>query len=92
MPHAERAGGLRHAFDQKHAGHDRVPGKMSLEIGLVRRDVLDADGRAVAVHLDDAVDEEEWVAMRQKLEDGRDSADLSFDFAPRSFIRFAPKT
>ena len=42
---------------------------MTLEIRLVGGDVLDADGRAVAVHVDDAVDQEKRIAMRQKLED-----------------------
>src|SRR5512143_2804144 len=59
MAHAERASGLRHAFDEKHAGHDGIAGEVSLEIGLVGGDVLDTDGSAVAIHVDDAVDEKE---------------------------------
>ena len=35
MPHAERAGRLRHAFDEEHARHHRVAGKVPLEIRLV---------------------------------------------------------
>ena len=37
MAHAERAGGLRHALDEEHAGHDGIAGEVALEIGLVRR-------------------------------------------------------
>jgi hypothetical protein len=69
MVHAQRASGLRHALDQKHARHDRIAGEVPLEIGLVRRDVLDARGGAVPVHVDNAVDKEERIAVRQQLED-----------------------
>src|SRR6478609_9371848 len=69
VTHAERAGGLRHAFNEENARHHRIAREVPLEIGLVGGDVLDADGRAVTVHVDDAVDEKERIAMRQKLED-----------------------
>src|SRR6185436_19406311 len=69
MVHAQRARGLRHALDQKHARHDRIAGEVPLKVRLVRGDVLDAGGGAVPVHVDDAVDKEERIAMRQQLED-----------------------
>src|SRR5678816_2603329 len=72
VAHAKRAGGLRHAFDEEHARHNRIARKMALEVRLVRGHVLDAGSRAVPVHVDDAIDKEEWVTMRQKLEDVRD--------------------
>src|SRR5690606_37814633 len=40
---AKRAGGLRQAFDDQHAGHDRELRKVPLEERLVDRNVLDAD-------------------------------------------------
>src|SRR4029079_8849508 len=45
---------------------------MSLELRLVERDVLDADGEFVAADLRDTVDHQEWIAMRQRLQDLRD--------------------
>ena len=42
------------------------PGKVALEMRLVDRDVLDADRRIVAVDLDDPVDQQEGIAMRQQ--------------------------
>jgi hypothetical protein len=69
MVHAQRARGLRHALDQKHARHDRIAREVPLKVRLVRGDVLDAGGGAVPVHVDDAVDKEERIAMWQQLED-----------------------
>src|SRR6516164_1010080 len=69
MTHAKRACRLRHALDQQHARHDRIARKVALEIRLVRRDVLDPSGRAVSIHVDNAIDKEKRVAMRQQLED-----------------------
>src|SRR5262249_22873451 len=69
MPHAKRASGLRPTFDQEHARHHRIAGEVALEIRLVSRDILDAGGRAVSVHVDDAVDKQKRIAMRQQLED-----------------------
>jgi hypothetical protein len=66
------AGGLRHAFDQEHAGHDRIAGEVSLKIGFIRRHVFDSGSRPVTVHIDDAIDQEERIAMGQELEDRGD--------------------
>ena len=66
---ADRARRLRHALDQQHAGKDRLAGEMPGELRLVERDVLDADAGVVAVDLDDAVDQQERVAVRQQLQD-----------------------
>src|SRR4029078_11403349 len=37
VAHAKRAGGLRHAFDEQHARHDRIAGEMSLKVRLLPR-------------------------------------------------------
>ena len=54
------------SIDQ-HARHDRRAGEMAREMRLVEGDVLDADGRLVAVDIDDPVDQQERIAMRQQL-------------------------
>ena len=43
-------------LDDQHARHDRLLGEMAREMRLVDGHVLDADGRIVAVDLDDAID------------------------------------
>ena len=66
---AERARGLRHALEHQHARHHRIVGKMAEELRLVGGDVLDADAVFVAADLDDAVDQQERIAVRQRGED-----------------------
>ena len=46
---------------------------MADEVGLVDGDVLDGDNAGLALHLDDAVDEQERIAVRQ---DGHDFDDV----------------
>jgi translation initiation factor IF-1 len=70
--HADGAGRLRYALDDQHARHHRPAGKMAGEVWLVEGDVLDPDGGFVAVDIDDAVDHQERVAVRQKLQDALD--------------------
>ena len=48
------ARGLRHGFDDQHAGHDGKIREMAGELGLIGGDALDADD-AVGLHFDDAV-------------------------------------
>ena len=69
---ADRAGRLRHAFDQQHAGHDRMVGKMTLELRLVEGHVLDADAGFVAADVDDPVDQQKRIAMRQRFQELQD--------------------
>src|SRR5690606_14395074 len=45
------------------------------ELRLVHRDVLDADAGIVAIDLDDAVDEQERIAVRNALHDPIDVGD-----------------
>ena len=68
----ERAAGLGDGFDHEDAGHDGVVGEVALELGLVERDVFDGDDALLALDLDDAVDEEEGIAMRQEGHDLED--------------------
>jgi hypothetical protein len=60
------AGRLSHGFDDQDAGHDWETGKMSGEMRLVDRDVLQPNDR-IRRNFDDAVDHEHGVAMRQEL-------------------------
>src|SRR5690606_6606840 len=67
--HQEHSAGLRHSLDDQHTGHDRVPREVALEERLVDGDVLDADNSTVGLDLDDPIDQEERVAMRDHLHD-----------------------
>src|ERR1051325_443110 len=58
---------LRHRFNQHHARHDRMPGEMSLEKGLVNRYRFGSDDLRIAVELDHPVDHQERITMRQHL-------------------------
>ena len=68
----ESAAGLGDGFDHEDAGHDGVVGEVALEVGLVDGDVFDGDDALLALHLDDAVDEEEGIAMGQEGHDVED--------------------
>ena len=65
-------GGLRQALDDQHPGHHRILREVPLEERLVDGDVLEADAALVAVHVVDAVEHQERVAVRQQLEDAVD--------------------
>ena len=77
----ERAAGLGDGFDHEDAGHDGVVGEVAREVRLVDGDVLDGDDALLRLHLDDAVDEQERVAVR---EDGHDLDDVHRAFAGAS--------
>ena len=62
----ENATHLGHGLDLKHAGHDGLMREVSLEIGFIGSDVLDADHMFLAL-LDDLVDKQHRVAVRQHL-------------------------
>ena len=49
---------------------------MAAELWLVEGDVLDADAGLVAVDLDDLVDQEEGIPMRQELQNLHDIGGL----------------
>ena len=63
---------LSDGFDHEDAGHDGVVGEVALEVRLVDGDVLDGDDALPALDLDDTVDKEEGIAMRQEGHDFED--------------------
>src|SRR5207302_8550825 len=65
----EHRGGLRHRLDDQHARHHRTAREMALEIIFVDRDVLDAGCLLVRHHVDDPVDHQKGVAMRDHFHD-----------------------
>src|SRR6185312_757391 len=75
-PEHQDAGGLRHALDQEHAGHHRVVRKVAEKLRLVDGDVLDADAGVVAADVDDAIDHDERVTVRQEPQDLADLGGL----------------
>jgi hypothetical protein len=70
--HHQAAAGLGHGLYDQDAGHDRMAGEMALKERLVDRNVLEADYAGGALDFDDAIDEEKWVAMGERLEDAFD--------------------
>src|SRR5687767_8374162 len=61
---------LRHRLDDEDAGHDGRAGEVALKEVLVDRHLLDPDDAHPAGQLDDAVHEQERVAVRQDLLNG----------------------
>src|SRR5467141_2109259 len=58
---------LRHRLKNQDPRHDRLPGKMSLKVVLVDRDILDTDAALEAFHLENRVHHQKWIAMRQQF-------------------------
>src|SRR5579883_578982 len=75
----DAASQLRERFDHVDAGQERVAGKMSREDGLGRGDVLVAQGPHAGLELDDAIDQQNRIAVRQNL---RDLPDVEFHALP----------
>ena len=67
--HRDDARRLRHRLDHQHPRHHRRQWKMPLKLRLVDRHILYADARFVAANIDDAIDQQEWIAVRQIVED-----------------------
>src|SRR6266571_1083034 len=65
----QQPAGLRHGFDDEHAGHDRFPRKMPLKMRFVDGPVLDADNPLQRLHFEDRIHHQKWIAMRQYLLD-----------------------
>lgn len=58
---------LSQGFDDQHAGHNRMVGKMTLKKGVAHGDVLDADCPLAVFDLDDSINEQERIAVRNDL-------------------------
>src|SRR5690606_22913757 len=69
MADRDGAANLRHALDDEDAREDWRARKVTLESRLVDGDVLDADRRVVAVDLDNPVNHEHRITVRQRAED-----------------------
>src|SRR6266540_40517 len=67
--HQQHPADLCHRFDDQHAGHYRMSGKMALKERLVDRHVLHPDDALVLLDLDDPVDEKEGIPVRKNLHD-----------------------
>ena len=62
---------LRDGLGENRGRQHEAPVGRPREVALVRRDVLDADDALVDFQLDDAIDEQEGIAMRQDFFDRR---------------------
>jgi len=69
----QRAAGLRDGLDHHDAGHDWVVREVARELGLIDGDVLEGDDARARLDLQDAVDEQQRIAVRQ---DGHDLDDV----------------
>jgi biotin-[acetyl-CoA-carboxylase] ligase BirA-like protein len=57
--------GLRHRLDDQDAGHDRTAREVTGEVPLVRTHAFSRDHPLAGSKVDDLVEEEEWIAVRQ---------------------------
>src|SRR5580658_468906 len=64
----ENRAGLRQRLDDQHPGHHRKIGKMTAEEWLVEGDVFDGE-HVRSIELQDAIDQQERIAMRQGAQD-----------------------
>jgi len=70
--HAKRARRLGHTFNQKHAGHHRHLREVTLKLRLIECDILDANAAIITITFNDAIDQQEWIAMWQGLQQFED--------------------
>lgn len=56
---------LGHALKDQHARKDRLAREMALKDRLIVADILDAGGGLFAIYIDNAIDHQERIAMRQ---------------------------
>jgi len=61
--------GLGHCFDDQHAGHQRVAGKVALKERLIHGYILDGHQALAALELDDAVNQQKRVAVGKQSQD-----------------------
>src|SRR6516165_3459768 len=61
--------GLRHRLDDQHSRHDRPRREMALKKTFVDRHALDAGRPRVRHHVDNLVDHQKWMAMRDHFHD-----------------------
>ena len=63
------AAGLSDGFDDQHARHNRQVGEVPREEWLVYRDILDRYNALLAREIDDAVNQQEGMAVWQNAQD-----------------------
>src|SRR6476619_4671133 len=76
---AYHASGLRHGLDHHHARIYRTLRKMPEKRRFVDGDVLDADPAVIASDIDDPVDQQHRIAVRERLQDLVDVHELEAD-------------
>src|SRR5687767_6747270 len=94
MADHEGTGRLRHGFNEKNTRHNWAARKMTLKERLVESYVFNADRRVFTVHFNDAIQEQERIAVRQQLHDALDIglAQLWRTGVVRHFLPFHTKT
>ena len=60
---------LRHGFHHQHAGHDGIFRKMSLKERLVDGDIFNGDNALFAPDLNNAIEQQKGIAVRQNRHD-----------------------
>src|SRR5205085_962872 len=69
--------GLGAALDEDDARHDRIAREVALEVPLLAGEGVLGDAAHARLQFDDAVDEEEWLAMRDEGLDALPVEDLA---------------
>src|SRR5262249_35563198 len=69
LQQSEDGAGLRHGFDDQNPGHDGDTGEMAVEKWLIDADVLQRNEPVRPVDLNDSVDQEKRVSMRNNPHD-----------------------
>src|SRR5712671_5965072 len=77
---AYHAGGLRHGLDHHHARIYRPLREVPEKRGLVEGDVLDADSAVIGSNIDNPVDQQHRIAVRERLQNFIDVHELKFDW------------
>ena len=66
--HHQESARLGHPLYDQHTRHDRVAREVAVEERLVDRDVLKSQYPAARLELQNPIDEQEWVPVRQEVE------------------------
>src|SRR5439155_21702049 len=64
--HREHGRALRHALHEDDTGHDRIPREVARLVPLLSGEVMFGDRAYAWLEFGDAIDEEEWIAMRNE--------------------------
>ncbi len=87
---ADRTGGLGHRLNNQNTRHDRLTGKMAVEMRFVEGDILDPNGTVITDDVFNPVNQQKRIAVRQQFENSVTSMrSIAFDithYSARPFL------